>query len=150
MQTKIIVFDLTWTLKTQDAMFAQLYSLLSCIDPIMLTNFFMIPSVLKSYYVEHYATCALGFCAVLSSTLYHESKETKYHCIDVFFARLNVLWFFAYYAHESSLMCRVSLAVALITYLLAKTGGPFKRNQTYVFWHSIFHVCISIASFTAI
>lgn len=125
-----------------------LFNCFTC--PIMFTNSLMIPSILKSFCVGHYATCALGSCAVITSYMYHTSKETKYHSLDVFFARINVLWFFKWYFLKSSLLCRLSLLTSLICYLLAKTGGPKKRNPTYVFWHSIFHVFISLTSFTAI
>jgi hypothetical protein len=63
----------------------------SRIDPVLLSNWCMIPSIFKSFMFSQYITCAIAVCSVASSFAYHAANEQKYHCFDLFFARLIVL-----------------------------------------------------------
>lgn len=119
-------------------------------DLIFLSNLCMLPSVLKYFLLGHYTTFAIGLCANLSSLFYHEAKESKYIFLDVFFARFTVSWFFYSYASKAPMVCFAALAGSLYCYLRAcgRQNTP-ERTEKYIFWHSLFHVCISIACYTA-
>jgi len=119
-------------------------------DLIFLSNLCMLPSVLKYFFIGHYITCAIGLCATLASLAYHKSKETHYNLIDVFFARLTVVWFIYSYGLRAPTICIIALAASLYCYLRAAGRQHMpQRTQQYILWHSLFHVCISVASFTA-
>lgn len=129
-------------------MFSQIYFFKKFMDPVLLSNFLMIPSIIKSYIYEQYVTCAIAACSVTSSFLYHSANEQKYHNYDLFFARLVVLWFFTWYYKESTKLCQIFLGLSLYCFLKARgRHETCDRSPKYIFWHSLFHVCISLASF---
>lgn len=125
------------------------FELLCVADSLIISNVFMLLPILKALWLGHVFVAFLASASTVSSVIYHESRETRWHDIDSSIARILIIYAYLLYGIPS-LASAFWLACAAWCYTAGTPRRCHELRGPYIVYHSLFHVCISAAAYTAI
>lgn len=122
------------------------FELLSPVDLLTVSNVSMIVPIVKATSLGHYGIAALASACACASVAYHGSRERSWRSLDVGLAKILILFSFASYGIPS-LSALFWLCACGILYRAGCPRDCRTFRGPYVVYHSLFHVCISVAAY---
>ena len=121
------------------------FEFLSVPDIVCLTNVCLVPAIIKAFYIREYLLGVLAAGSFVSSWAYHRSQEFIGSELDRNLAVVTILWGLSR-MRRISVPFVVNALLSWFFYALGKPREPAKARGTYVVYHSLFHVCVGLAS----
>jgi hypothetical protein len=118
------------------------------VDMVAITSSLMMLSGFTTLALQHYGSALLTAVTMVISWRYHLSRETQYKDLDAVVAKLGfIYWLYFYPMNWSALGPTLA---GFYFYYKGTPRDPGQKRGPYVLYHTLFHICFSIAAWLVI